>query len=123
MRFFYAKKEQICRHCKSVINYGEEAVVKRWKAPSGALIPLVVHTACYIPWEEEAFRRQWSSWKLGATPRRIRKKRGRKPIYSSREQAEDMNRRRSLLSYHRKAGNEARVQEIQVGIAELERRE
>jgi len=94
-------------------------VVIRWKHPSNIIIPLVVHTACYIPWEEESFNRRWREWKLGATPRRIRKKRGRKVKYSSREQAWTMNRLRSLLSYHKRADNRDRVEGIQREIEAL----
>jgi len=119
MRFFYAKHEQVCKHCRSIINYGEEAVVIRWKSPSTIFIPLVFHTACYIDWAISSFNRRWQDWKLGAEPRRVRKKRGRKFKYPSREQAKGVNRLKSLISYHRKAGNEDRVTELEARLKEL----
>ncbi len=112
MRFFYAKKEQVCKHCKTTINYNDEAIVVRWKHIN-IFIPLVFHVACYIAWVTDSFNRRWQEWKSGAEPRGVRKKRGRKFIYANQEQARNMNRLKSLLSYHRKAGNENRVAEIE----------
>ncbi len=118
MRFFYAKHEQVCRKCKGIINYGDEAVVLRWKH-NNIFIPLVFHTACYIEWVTDNFNRRWRDWKLGASPRRIRKRRGRKFIYSNRKQAKDVNRLKSLLYYHKKAGNEGKVAELENRLREL----
>lgn len=118
MRFFYAKHEQLCRHCKSTINYGDEAVIIRWKHIN-IFIPLVFHAACYIEWVTISFNRRWQEWKLKAEPRRVRRKRGRKFIYSSREQAKDVNRRKSLINYHRKQGNLDRVEELSIKLKEL----
>ena len=118
MRFFYAKKEQICKHCKTIINYGDEAVVIRWKNLN-IFIPLVFHAACYIAWMTVGFNRRWQEWKAGAIPRRIRKKRGRKFKYASREQAKSINRKKSLLWYHKNLGHATRIEEIQGEITEL----
>ncbi len=123
MRFFYAKKEeQTCRNCKTSIFRGDEAVVIRWHSPRGTnpFIPLVFHVACYIEWVTNSFNRRWNDWKLGAEPRRVRKKRGRKFKYLSREQAVDINRSRSLINYHRKQGNVTRVEELSIKLKELE---
>ena len=118
MRFFYAKHEQVCRHCKSMINYGDEAVIIRWKNLN-IFIPLVFHVACYIEWITDNFNRRWQDWKLGAEPRRIRKKRGRKFKYSSRELASTVNKLKSLKRYHEKAGNEDRVAELETQLEGL----
>jgi len=114
MRFFYVKKEQICRHCKTTIERGEEAVVERWKTPSGALIPLVVHTVCFIPWKEDLFNRLWVKWKEGSTPR---KKIGR-PLKSSNPK--EYRRLMALQRYHKKGGNLARVEELAKKIEEIQ---
>ncbi len=118
MRFFYAKKEQICKHCGSPIIYGDEAVVIRWKNKN-IFIPLVFHVGCYIEWVTDSFNRRWGTWKLGATPRPIRKKRGRKFLYPNRILAKDVNRRKSLINYHLKEGNLDRVRELNIALKEI----
>ena len=118
MRFFYAKHEQLCRYCKSFINYGDEAVVLRWKHIN-IFIPLVFHTACYIQWVIDNFNRRWKEWKSEAEPRRIRKKRGRKFKYSSREQAAEVNKLKSLRRYHVKVGNQEEVDNIDDRLKEI----
>ena len=118
MRFFYTKHEQVCRHCKSTINYGDEAVVIRWKHIN-IFVPLIFHVACYVAWVTDNFNKRWHDWKLGAEPRKVRRKRGRKFLYASREQAAAVNRLKSLLSYHRKAGNGDRVTELEEQLRSL----
>ena len=119
MRFFYAKKEQTCRHCKGIINYGDEAVIIRWKHIN-VFIPLVFHTACYPEWVTASFSIRYNDWKLGAEPRKVRRKRGRKFLYSSREQAKTANQLRSLRAYHRRVGHTEAVEEITEKLRGLE---
>jgi len=120
MRFFYAKKEQVCRYCRAAIQYNDEAVIERWKTKEGIIIPLVVHTVCYIPWKENSFNQQWNDWKMEATPRRTRKKRGRKTLYKEEGQAKLMNQLKTLRNYHNKAGNIEAVRILDKRIKELE---
>ena len=88
-------------------------MVIRWKSGL-AFIPLVFHVECYILWVTDNFNRRWNDWKMGVEPRKKRRKRGRKFIYSNREQAATVNRLKSLISYHKRAGNETRVSEIEL---------
>ena len=119
MRFFYARKEQVCRYCKSAINYNDEAVVTRWKPPGGiTFIPLVVHVTCYVNWITDGFNKAWNDWKIEASPRPVRHKRGRKFLYGTREQAKLINQLKSLRSYHIKVGNNAAVNTLNKRIEE-----
>ena len=120
MRFFLAKNELRCRGCGGTIGYGEEAVIIKWKQPkTEATIPLVCHVSRYIPWVERNYYGKWNDWHLGVNPRPKRKKRGRKFIYASKEQAEAVNRAKSLINYHKKAGNTDRVAELEVELASI----
>lgn len=122
MRFFYAKKEQFCWGCKAHILYNEEAVVIRWK-PEGhpSAIPLVFHTACYIPWITDSYNRRWYNWKLSAT-KRPEQKRSPKPKMGRPRKYRDTikaNNLRASIFYYRKIGNTAKVEELEDKLRDL----
>lgn len=124
MRFLFIKNEQLCRHCGSVLFYGEEAVVIRIRHSNGAVIPLFFHTdKCYELWNSETFTSRLLRWRLTATerPEQKRKKKktklGRPKKYTNGVLA---RRLIALLWYHKKAGNIDRVGEIEIRIKELE---
>lgn len=115
MRFFYAKKEQICQGCKQLIFYNDECVAIRWQ-PRGfpKAIPLVFHVSCYIDWETEKYNTKWKNWQI-ETPirperKRIKKRIGRPMKYTNPTQA---RRLKASIHYHRKQGNMAEVKKLE----------
>lgn len=109
MKFFYAKKDHICLHCRTVIKKGEPFVRLGVSNREGTeQIGLLFHIECFLKWYEANFIKRFLAWKAQTTPP---KKLGRPMI-----PCPDRLKRRRLLSlqiYHRKAGNKGRVQELQ----------
>ena len=119
MRFFYAKKEQVCKYCKGNILYGDDAVIIRWKPHGGiVIIPLVFHAECYSEWVINSFNQRYNDWKLGSSPRPIRRKRGRKFLYKNKEQAKIIHQLKALRRYHEKSRNLEAVRILNIKIKE-----
>lgn len=116
MKFFFAKREHICLHCRAEIRKGEAFVRLEINNRQGTgQVGLLFHIECFPKWNEASFIRRFLAWRESQIlPRKL----GRPRIPCL-----DRHKRRKLLSlmiYHRKAGNEGRVQELQREIDELE---
>ena len=114
MRFFFAKSTHICLYCRAEINQGEPFCRLIINNRQGGKIGLIFHPECCPRWNEEKFNQRYLDWRRQQIPPR---KRGRPRKYKNPEQ---VNRLRSLLTYHKKAGNIGRVGEIGTKIKELE---
>jgi len=96
-RFFYAKKEHTCVECKGVIFYNEEVYRVQW-----GKVPMLFHTACYVPFIEDSYNRAWHNWKVsGVEPRPPKKPMGRPRLYATPEEAKIAHRKQALERYHR----------------------
>ena len=116
MRFFFAKKDHICLHCRTEIKRGEPFTRLGISSRNGTgQVGLLFHIECFPVWNEANFVRRFLTWRDNQIPP---KKRGRPLVPTT-----DRKKRRqllSLLTYHKKAGNIDRVREIENKIKELE---
>ena len=117
MKFFFAKSTHICLYCRSEINQGEPFGRLTINNRQGGKMGLIFHPWCFSKWSEEKFNQRYLNWERQQIPPR---KRGRPRKYKDSEKA---NRLKSLLTYHKKAGNIGRVGGIERELKELEVKE
>ena len=117
MRFLYIKNEQICFQCGATLIYNDEAVVVRVEHSNGYTIPQFFHPECFMEWSSSSFMNRLTSWKMSAEERPPRKRKPRAKIIMGRPKKYSKpiiaGRLRASISYHRKAGNEDRVRELE----------
>lgn len=108
MKFFFARKDHICLQCRTEISKGEAFVRLSISNRQGTgEIGLLFHPMCYSKWNEEKFVQRFLEWKRQQVPP---KKRGRPRKHADPKM---VNRLKALQRYHEKAGNEARVKELE----------
>lgn len=114
MRFIIAKHNLICRHCGGGISPGELFCRTFHKnKQTGAAFGFCYHYECYIVDYVERIRKSALYWKGMQVPL---KKRGRPPKSNHPKLYRKLM---ALKRYHKKAGNEDRVQELQMEIEAL----
>ena len=114
MKFIIAKHTLSCRHCRGEITPGDLfcRTFHRNKQ-TGATFGFCYHYDCYIIDYVERIRRSALYWQGQQVPP---KKKGR-PVKSSNPK--EYRRLKALQRYHRKAGNEDRVVELEARLEEL----
>jgi hypothetical protein len=119
MLFCHLKKEQVCyfSDCGSVMQVGEEAVITRIKASNGVTYPHAFHPQCFLDWNEGMFEYRLEKWRADNPPPKKKPIMGRPRKYRDYLKA---GRLQSLLHYHRKKGNQDKVQELGHELSKLE---
>lgn len=117
MRFFFAKSTHICLHCRAGISQGEPFCRLIINNRQGGKMGLIFHPECYPKWNEEKFNQRFLRWMSDQIPPR---KRGRPRKYKDSVKA---NRLKTRQNQFRKAGNEAKVKELEGRIKGMEVKE
>lgn len=111
IRYLIAKSDKLyCLGCGNNILYGEHYIGNFYTIPNAEKNirkGLFFHVTCYCDWYKEKIFRKYEGWKATLTEP---KKRGRPKIYKD---GKEVHRVKVLLYYHKKAGNDDRVQELQ----------
>jgi hypothetical protein len=123
MKLSYAKKETTCNHCKLPITRGQEMATTLFKnKDTGAFFRYTYHIdndgiCCFeIHWIN-SWRTSYNHWKeLLIKPKPL----GRKRLYD-KETANKRDKLRSLIGYHRRAGNAELMEKAERELEELTR--
>ena len=118
MKFLIAKNDDLfCFYgqCGSQILTGEH-YVGLFFVKEGRKRTLIFHVECYRKWHDELIVRKHFEWEQGTVPKKREPKRGRPRKYKNYLKAD---RIRGLLYYYRKAGNEAKVLELEAKLEGL----
>ena len=108
MKFLYAKKKMKCSHCKGDIHKGEFYVLNVCRnSATKTYSSYPNHYECFIEYTVNSIRTKAVLY-MGkmSKPRKL----GRPSIHLHPKK---VNRLKSLLCYHKKAGNDDRVKEIE----------
>lgn len=120
MRYFYARKDVFCFWCKTYIQRGElvaRASYTKIDKETGAKqnFGFCYHAdPCYVQAFTDRYNRSLMHWRQQLIPP---KKRGRPRRFTDPIKAQ---RLRCLLAYHKRTGNEDRVQELQAMLKAME---
>ncbi len=107
MKFFYARKTLMCRGCHTSIDRGEVCIRTFHKnRQTGVPYAFIYHYECYVQDFIERIRKSAFYWIRQQHPP---KRRGRPKKYLD---IKESNKLRALIHYHRKAGNEDRVNQL-----------
>lgn len=113
MRFLVAKNDNLfCFYCRNNLPYGEPYTGIFYKDKGNRRRRLIFHVECYCSWVRDNTYRKYTAWKAEQTEP---KKRGRPKIH---QDGESVHRLRSLIHYHKKVGNETKVQELEAKLKE-----
>lgn len=108
MKFLFAKKIKICKHCETSIDRGELYILNSHRNKvTGRYFSFPYHYECYIKHFTERVRRDALHFMKQLEPP---KKLGRPRKHSNPKL---INRKKSLVRYHREAGHTERAIEIQ----------
>ena len=118
LKFGIAKNDSLfCHWCKENIPYGEHYVALFFSVKWGerkVRKSFIFHVdPCYIEWKVASFNDKYSYWKTSLTEP---KKRGRPKTYQN---GKEIHRMKSLITYHRKAGNLDKVGELEEQLAKI----
>lgn len=122
MRFVFIKNEQVCNFCGSILSYGEEAVVVRLRYASGVMLPTFFHTdPCFEKWSSESYVSRLLSWRASAIRRPERKRKTKATFGRPKKYRNTILSRRLKASiyYHKKAGNEEKVEELEKKVEKI----
>ena len=114
MKFFYAKRDIQCKYCPGVITRGQFYLRTNYKnSTTGRYYSFPYHYECYKEYFLERLDKDALYFK---GEMELPKKLGRPKKYWNSKLAD---RLRALIYYHKKAGNDEKVQELQAKLDKL----